>query len=44
VLDVVDAVIFLESASFVTGAILTSTMDNAPVTDQDLEPPSETPP
>jgi hypothetical protein len=40
--EVVDAVMFLESASFVTGEILHG--DKVPVTDQDLEAPSEAPP
>jgi NAD(P)-dependent dehydrogenase (short-subunit alcohol dehydrogenase family) len=42
--DVVDAVMFLESASFVTGEILHVDGGKVPVTDQDLEPPPETPP
>jgi hypothetical protein len=40
--DVVAAVMFLESASFVTGEILH--VDKVPVTDQDLEAPSGAPP
>jgi NAD(P)-dependent dehydrogenase (short-subunit alcohol dehydrogenase family) len=42
--DVVDGVMFLESACFVTGEILHLDGGQAPVIDQDLELPSETPP